>query len=199
MSKIRYEFPYTNEHKKGIFNFLRNNALFPILDSIIATNSSILSSYFNCLYPFGIDNDDFSKSWESDSNINSWLAVEFKRFRVRIDSYSTMWWATDYPVSWVLEGTNNNGRKWDNVSYIYGRTSLPSDRMFHCETTNRNYYSKFRITMLGTRRNNEVYNFELFLLEFFGGMQIGNKSECAKKIYRSFQSNVFILVFMTIS
>lgn len=196
MRGVRFEFPYKNDHTKGIFNFLRNGIIYPIQENIIVTNSSVANGY-SPYYPFGINNADFSKSWNSENYPESWLTIQFLKFKVRIDSYSTKSYNLDYPKSWVLEGTNNNGSSWHNISYVTGRTSLPSDRMYHGDSSNKNYYSKFRIKMFEQRQGSSSFKFEIFLLEFFGGIQLNSRG-CTRNLQcgRGLQQRVCVLIFI---
>lgn len=167
-----YEFPYNSDNTNGIFHFLRNSKKLPLLENVIISNSSAFPNNL-CYFPFGIDNENFTKSWHSKDDEGSWLMVQFLRLKVRIDSYATKSWTTTFAKSWILEGTNSKGLNWETVSLIEGRTTIPSNGMFYEETTNKKYFSQFRIKMIGTRQNNnKAKSFELFLLELFGGFQL---------------------------
>ena len=173
------KFPFSGDKNKGLFNFLRESTRYPISQSIIVVNSSLSNSKIDTYYtmkPFGTIAGGYS--WMSDNVENSWLMITFPKFKVKIDEYTTLSHAGSFPKSWCLEAKNNEDTQWTNVSYVKDRTTMPSDAYFHGETETRNYFSSYKLKMLGSRQDNSNnYCYEIRSLEFFGSIQI-SKGEC---------------------
>ena len=82
-------FVFDSDHHAGFFVFLRSSTDFNILDEIIVVNSSLQpDSNRSPYYPFGIGTGGQELSWHSLAAENSWLQVSFKRYYLRLNSYS---------------------------------------------------------------------------------------------------------------
>ena len=161
-----YNILYKQDKTNGLFKFLRNSKKYSIHKNIIVKNNSLNNnSIYDIFVPFGLS-DKFS--WMSAEEENSWLMVSFPNFRVKVDSYAMKSYKWSYPSSWKLYG-KNNGEDWKEISFVEGRTVLPEDQFAYVNCSSSNYYSSYKISMIGIRSGDDpLKSFEILLLEFFG-------------------------------
>ena len=160
-------FPYKGNSDKGLFSFLRESKRYPLVDNMIPTNSSFKDrENYNIYTPFGITN---KYAWHSGCEENSWLKMSFPNFKVKVDSYS-MKSHENFPTSWCLEAKNEEDADWTNVSFVEGRITYDASTYEHVNCTKENYFTEYRIKMLGKRTYHFDYCFEILRLEFFGSI-----------------------------
>ena len=153
----------------GIFNFMRKSKKYPFFKNVKVTNSSCANYPCDRLfYPFGIDNENYSKSWHSLSYPNSWIMMYLPKLKIHISSYSIKSYHDDYPVSWDLQVIDEG--KWKNISTIRNNDILKSGEAENFKVDALKAYNTFRFIMNGQRVTGtpNIYSFEFFLIEFFG-------------------------------
>ena len=161
------EFVFGGDHHVGVFGFLRSSSEYNILDEIVVSNSSLYpDNNRSPYYPFGIGTDGQELSWHSLAAENSWLQVSFKRYYLKLNSYSLRAWDA-YPQNWDLEGRTDH-TEWRLIHSPRDDSSLSGKAYSNFFVNNEEHFSFFRITMRGKRNGGNDFCFELFHFELFG-------------------------------
>lgn len=112
-------FPFTSNNEfNGIINYLREKSNGNITNEIDFTASSSyneISDNFGHVSNIAIfDNDE--KGFFTKSIPNSWICLDFKDHKIIPTDYTINTCSGGpYPMSWVIEASNDNNSSWDPI------------------------------------------------------------------------------------
>jgi hypothetical protein len=93
-----------------------------------------------------VDYDDGTKYWVSSGSPNSWICIDFKTRRVRVNHYSPKGPSSGcYPTDWLIEGSND-GSAWVTLDERHTDSLIGSLRSetFACSSSTRCQQQRFR-------------------------------------------------------
>ena len=122
-----------------------------------------------------INKSHFHTNWISDNEENSNITISFIKHQFAINSYTLQrrtGYADNFPLEWVLEATNNP-ISWTLIHHKIRGDELNSTIPVHWSCSKKDFYSKYRFTMIGDNDfTAEEYRhmFALGSIEFFGSL-----------------------------
>lgn len=182
----------------GIFSFIRKNSRYSFAKDVKIENSSCVKSTSTVerspYFPFGINNEDYSKSWHSEDVPNSWIKIHFRRMNVHLSYYMLKSSTESYPISWDLQVLKSN--KWINISTIRNCHYLKNANISRFDVDTKESFNTFRFLMNGKRNTayETVNVFELFLIEFFGVIERCRISKYCKT--NIFHTKIVIIIII---
>ena len=187
----------------GLFKFLFSSYLEESVFKIVKVSASSTETGHGL--PSTIINPNANKStydraWLSKNEENSNITLSFIRHQFAIDSYTIQSRSGidyNYPLEWVLEATNDM-HNWKEIHHKPNNTDLEgSDTVCHYESSDKNFYSTFRFTMIGVNYHlyeDESYMFGFRSLEFFGSLY-DIRCTIPGKYFIRFLYSLFFFVF----
>ena len=142
------EVPFLNENFNGILTKLGNgNAINALNEGKIKITSSSVSHGGSNVQPKNVVNFESDRDvFESRSEQNSWLCIEFKNCKVKLSNYSIR--SADYgegyesPLCWCIEGSNN-GNEWTILNNRQNETCFIKVRTTNTYTIQNNGNHEF--------------------------------------------------------
>ena len=194
-----------NKPFDGILNFLTKYTKEKDLHSSnhvhIFVSSNGTGSYRakDLRYTIGYENEERNFYWISENIENSWYAIDFRGFKLKIDSYVYKATEADFFKRWELLGSNDNNT-WIKLSESTTNFKNPTLNFTvlneKCnENSKNNFFSLLKLKVYDKRTLNSKYKLAIYGLEFFG--QIYSKydvlTNCVKHIFVN-KDSLFIYI-----
>ena len=171
---IRYD---ENNPFDGVFNFITKYTKEDDIHTsnhvhiYVSSNGTGGSNKRDVRTPIGYENNDRNYYWISQNKENSWYAVDFRGFKLKLDSYVYKACETDFLEKWEVLGSNDN-ISWTSLCMHKNpfKNAQETLRILH-ETCNNNQsmlFSLFKLITYGIRALDQKNYFALYGLEFFG-------------------------------
>ena len=160
----------TKNQLDGIITYFNSIYSEEVFDQVVlADSSSILDGRTPPNTVIDIKNINNSYTdWITESIENSNFTVQFRKHKIRLDSYSLLGRNYNYqhPYHWILEASNNYV-DWEKIhEYNNPNQPLSNHTLIHSDDfTTEHFYSIFRITQIGKNKNIE-YNQYNYCLSF---------------------------------
>ena len=158
----------------GIIQYLKNYTKHEDIHSnndIHIFVSSNYSSYNDIRTPIGYNNSNHSIWWTTDNLQNSWYAIDFRSFLLKIDSYLYYTHPAEKNIfnTWYLQGSND-GYVWNNITEQYrGEQENIESKHLLANKNNYNKYNMIRLYTEGTRQDGS-YHLAIHGIEFYGSV-----------------------------
>ena len=177
------EFPYSGDGFDGIFGNLTKRCGNLVDNGVVSISSSGNIS----MPPNQLVDNTFNGYWYSMNVPNSWVMIDFGRFRLKPSAYTLRTghfepFSVEHLKSWVIEGSYD-AMNWSELDRQKNTQDLNGD--FKSKTWPCKEYVAFRyIRLRQTSKNHHNSNF-LFLnnIELFGTLSLGDETaaSCVKQ------------------
>jgi hypothetical protein len=123
--------------------------------------------------PYQVADHDWNDAWHSTRMQDAWICFDFKRQRLALSHYTLRSGGSsaNFPVSWVLEGSND-GTNWTGVDSRNTQELKDNHKVktFESSQNRSRFFRYFRLKHVG-RDSSDQNHLVLASVEFFGNLR----------------------------
>ena len=166
---------------------------------IKVSSNKYLTSHLMTI-PIGINNPSFTDYWVSDNAANQWFQIDFRSYKVIVNSYDYHASSWDYFSNWQLLGSNDE-TSWKVIDKktitSYPSSTILEEKHYECSEGNNEPFSYIRLQVSGTRKYPDFY-LGIYCFDVYGTI-IDKNRKCTNAPKRKCLLNTLIFNIIGLS